>query len=161
MKKFLLIFSLSIGALANAQCRVGFHESQGDVFFTPHYGVTNTLGADLAVRISDYRLGAGASILIDDTKRQSNGITYKKSEWSMYGTAGVRVYDVVLGGRIGVIKSDPNEFNINGIPQQLSNSSRTLYGGYIGYFVKNNISVNGGWDNMAEWNLSVSFGLGL
>jgi hypothetical protein len=77
----------------------------------------------------------------------------------MYGTAGVRVYDVVLGGRIGVIKSDPNEFNINGIPQQLPNSSRTLYGGYIGYFVKNNISVNGGWDNMAEWNLSVSFGL--
>jgi hypothetical protein len=158
MKKSFIILALAIGALANAQCRVGFHESQGDVFFTPHYGVTNTLGVDLAIRITDFRLGAGTSILIDNTEREQDGITYKKSEWSIYGTGGVRVYDVVLGGRVGVIKSEPNEFNINGIPQQLPNSSRTLYGGYIGYFVKNNISVNGGWDNMAEWNLGVSFG---
>ncbi len=158
MKRILLFSIFSIGALANAQCRIQKLESQGDVFFTPHYGVTNTLGADLAVRITDFRLGAGASILIDNTKREQDGISYKKSEWALYGTAGVRVYDVVLGGRIGTIKSEPNEFSVNGVNQQLPNSTRTLYGGYIGYFVLNNISVNGGWDNLAEWNLGVSFG---
>lgn len=158
MKKSFIILALAIGALANAQCRFQKLESQGDVFFTPHYGVSNTLGVDLAIRITDFRLGAGTSILIDNTEREQDGITYKKSEWSIYGTAGVRVYDVVLGGRIGTIRSEPNEFSVNGAPQQLPNTTRTLYGGYVGYFVLSNISVNGGWDNLAEWNLGVSFG---
>lgn len=158
MKKLFLIVLFFIGVKGISQCSVQRMEREGDVYFTPHFGTSNTLGADLSVRINSFRIGGGASILIDNTLREQNGISYKKSEWAIYGTIGFRFDKINLGANLGTIKSEPNEFFSNGVHIQLPNTTRTLYGGYVGYFVKNNISINAGWNSLSNYNLGISFG---
>ena len=157
MKKLILSICLILGAAAQAQCYKHDRENEGSIYFTPHYGVSNTLGADIMLRAATVRFGAGASVLNDNTDRESpGGISYKKFEWSVYGTVAYRLDNINIGVRLGSIKSDPSEYT--GGSEELPDSTRTLYGGYLGYYVTNNIIINGGWDNLAEFNVGVSFG---
>lgn len=159
MKKLILMLGIFIGVQAQAQCYRHDRANEGDVYFTPYYGSSNTLGADLMLRAASVRFGIGGGALIDNTSRVQNGISYEKFEWSIYGTVAYRLDSINIGAKVGSITSDPNEFTSGGVHTELPDKRRTLYGGYIGYYVANNIIINGGWDNLAEFNVGVSFGL--
>jgi hypothetical protein len=160
MKKLILSICLVLGVTAQAQCYLHDRANEGSIYFTPYYGSSNTLGADIMLRAASVRFGAGASVLNDNTDRTTvfNGeeIAYKNFEWSIYGTVAYRLDNINIGAKLGSIKSDPSEYT--GGTEVLPDSSRTLYGGYVGYFLANNIIINGGWDNLAQFNVGVSFG---
>jgi hypothetical protein len=156
MKKLIGIVIILIGLNTSAQCR-GFY-TEGNIFLTPHYGTTGVLGADVSVRIDKIRVGVGASVLVDNTLKQQQGVFYKEFQWSVYSTVGIRLQDFYIASQIGIIKNNPNETVVNLTQPQLPNTTSTLYGGSIGYFVKSNISVNVGWNNLSEYNIGISFG---
>ena len=159
MKKFFTLFLLSLFTLVSySQCR----NRESSVFFTTAYGIENTLSADLSI-LSENNLifGVGVGVLVDDTnyKDITTNVTYKRSEWGVYGVLGYQFEKFIIATNIGNIFIRPNEARVNGELIELNDDTELLYGGLVGYRITPKISLNVGYNNLSDINFGVRFGL--
>ena len=159
MKKILLPLFLFASVIGQGQCKHYDPTRVSDAYLTWTGGGAQTLDIDLSIRIKKLNIGLGYGIMAGTGISEDNGIQYTRNDRAVYGVAGYRLGNLVLGVKAGSQKLVHVTGMANGIQEHLDDSSRIMLGAYGGVHVSERFRVNLGYDTFNKLNVGVTFGL--
>jgi hypothetical protein len=145
--------------LGYSQCKPYDPTRVSKVYTTWTVGGAGTLNIDLSIKIKKLNIGLGYGVMIDDRVENDNGIIYTKNDRAIYGVAGYRLGNLVLGVKAGSRKMIHVTGMVNGVEQHLDDNDGIMVGAYGGVHLSERVRLNLGYDTFNKLNVGVTFGL--
>ena len=159
MKKILLPLFLFASVIGQGQCKHYDPTRVSNVYLTWTGGGARTLDIDLSIRVKKLNIGLGYGVMVDDRINDDNGIVYTKNDRVIYGVAGYRFGNLVLGVKAGSRKMIHVTGMVNGMEQHLDDNNGIMVGAYGGVHLSERTRLNLGYDTFNKLNVGVTFGL--
>jgi len=128
-------------------------------YLTITLGGARTIDANLQIRIKHFNVGLGYGVLEDDRVLETNGVIYARNDRAIYGVAGYRWGNLVLGVKAGSQKNIYITGVVNGVNQHLDDVNEVVLGVYGGVHLSERARLNLGYDTFNKLNVGVTFGL--